>query len=178
MKLGITKSLTVTALSILLGAGVALAMNHGGMDHSKMNMGGGAAPAMDHAKMDHTGHAGALIGQTKQEKAGFAYHLIDNAAQMEKAKASGMKMDHDHAQMKPNHLMVYPVDSAGKAIGGAKVGFQVTGPDGKPQQVMAMEMEGGYGADVDMKAKGKYEVKVKLVKGDLQLIDTLPYEAK
>lgn len=173
MKLGITRIVTVTALALLLGAGSALSM-----DHSKMNMGGGSAPAMDHSKMEHSGHKGALIGQTKQEKAAFAYHLIDNAAQMDKAKSSGMKMDHDHAQMKANHLMVYPVDGAGKAIGGAKVGFQVTGPDGKVQQSMAMEMEGGYGADMDMKAKGKYEVKTKLVKGDMQLLDSFTYTAQ
>lgn len=172
MKNFTTKTLAALGLTFALALGQAYAMDHSKMGH---DMG-----AMDEAKKtDHSGHTGVLIKESKLEKGVFSYHLIDNEAQMEKAmKTGGMAMDHSKMEMKPNHLMVYPVGTDSKVIRGAKIGFMITGPGKEVQQVMAMEMGDGYGADLSLKAAGKYEVKMKLVKGDLQVVDTFTYEAK
>jgi len=169
-------SFTALAIALTLPALSAFAM-----DHSSMGHGSGAAPAapskaMD--AMDHSKMAGDMIQTSKLDKGVFTYNLIDNAAQMEKAMAGGMKMDHSSMQMKPNHLMVYPVGTDSKPISGAKVGYLITGPGEAKQQVMTMAMGDGYGADVDLKAKGKYEIKTKLVKGETTVVDTFQYEVK
>lgn len=171
MKRDILKAMAISALAILLAAGISLAMDHSKMDHGAMNAGAAAAT-------EKPSHDGVVIRTSKLDKGLLKYNLIDMEAMMAQAKASGMQMDHSKMEMKTNHLMVFAADAAGKPIAGAKVGFQVTGPDAKVQQAMAMEMQGGYGVDVNMKAKGKYAVKTKIVKGDLQIIDDFTYEAK
>jgi hypothetical protein len=106
----------------------------------------------------------------------IAYHLIDNMAQMAKMDK---KMDMAaHKNMKSNHLMTYFAGQDGKNATGGKVGFLVVGPDGSKQKAMAMEMNGGYGADIDLKAKGKYTVKVKGVFNGEAVMDGFTYEVK
>jgi hypothetical protein len=110
----------------------------------------------------------------------LAYRLIDTKQKMEAMKGmKGMSMQNmDMSKMKSHHLMVYIADPGGKEIEGGKVGFMVTGPDGKVQKVMAMGMESGMGADVDMKDKGKYEIKMKAVVGGKIVMDHFTYEVK
>lgn len=164
------KKQMLTTLMVLTLAIPAMAMNHGkmsgDMDHSAMS-----APG----EMDHSAHKGLRIHQSTVEGYGIAYHLIDNAAEM--AKMGDMK-GHDMSQMKSHHLMVYIHGADGKAVTDAKVGYMVTGPDSEVAKTMAMAMIGGYGADVDLKAKGAYEIKLKAVAGETQLVDTLTYEMK
>lgn len=171
----------VFAFSFALTSTAALAASHGGMDHSKM--GEAAAPAMDHSKMSGMDHskmeapkaaeakpAKNIIRESTVEKTKLSYELLDIEG---KASAHG-----GHGMAKPNHLMVFPVSPDGKPITGAKVGFMVTKAGSADQKVMAMEMEGGYGADVDMKAKGKYEIKTKVVKEKAVINDSFTYEVK
>lgn len=151
------KSIFALALTAVLMAGIALAMDHGNMG------GGGKAPK------------GVMIRDAKVDGFGMAYHLIDNAEEMKKASS---KMDHSMMEMKSHHLMLYLSDSMGMAVTGATVGYLVVSPGGDKSQAMAMAMEGGYGADIDLKAKGKYTIKVKAVAGQKTLIDEFPYELK
>ncbi len=76
------------------------------------------------------------------------------------------------------HLMVYIQDPEGGNIGQAKVGFLVIGPDGTKQKVMAMGMKGAFGADVDLRKKGQYTIKTKVVTSEKTLIDKFVYESK
>ena len=81
------------------------------------------------------------------------------------------------SKMKSHHLMVYITAPDGKPIGEAKVGYMVTGPAGE-QKTMAGAMNGGFGADVDLKGKGAYKVVLKAVVGEKTLNDELTYTAK
>jgi hypothetical protein len=120
--------------------------------------------------MDHSGHEGAMIYESETDGYKFAYHLID---MMEKMK--DMK---DMPEMKAtHHLMVYVKSSKGD-VTKAKVGYLVTNPDGTEQKAMCMGMKGGFGADVDFKAKGMYKVKTKIVDGDKKVMDEFEYHVK
>jgi hypothetical protein len=61
--------------------------------------------------------------------------------------------------------MLSIADAAGGEVSGAKVGFQVTRPDGGEQKTLTMAMGGGYSADLNLKAKGVYTIKTKFVDG-------------
>lgn len=166
MKTGLHKGITAAALSIFLTASMA-----GAMDHSKGDM---ANTPQSADKIDEVKRLGVHIQTSNLDKVRFEYNLLE----MKKAAVAKMEMDHSAGTLKSQHLMLFAADKMGKAISGAKVGYQVTGPDGKIQRAIAMAMTAGYGADVEMTAKGKYEVKTKLVKDDLQVVDTFTYEAK
>ena len=62
---------------------------------------------------------------------------------MEGMEMAGMSKSPDIT----NHLMVYIKGADGKEVSG-KIGFIITGPDGKDFKTMTMGMYGGYGADV------------------------------
>ena len=123
------------------------------MDHTKS--------AGDHGKtMDHSQHMGDKIHESKVEGYQFAYHLLN----ME-----------DRAT---HHMMVYILAPDGGKVEDAKVGFLVNGPGGTKQKMMAMGMQGAYGADLDLKQKGSYTVKMKAVSGDQKFLDEFTYEVK
>ena len=109
---------------------------------------------------DHSKHIGEKIHESSVENYNLAYHLLDLPGRKE------------------HHLMVYIVDPAGAPVTKAKVGYLVTGPDGRKQKVMAMAMSESFGGDVDMIAKGVYAVKVKIVHGEQKLLDGFQYEMK
>jgi len=170
------KKQMLTTLMVLTLAIPAMAMNHGkmsgGMDHGNMAAQGA---------MDAGARKGQMIHQATVEGYQLAYHLIDMKEHMESMKdmpgMAAMK-DMDMSQMKSHHLMVYIVGADGKAVTDAKVGYMVTGPDSEVAKTMAMAMIGGYGADVDYKVKGAYEIKLKAVAGETQLVDKFTYEVK
>ena len=156
----------------LMVAAPAFAMDHGkmkgGMDHSKME-------DMDHGDMDHSKVKGEMIREATVDGHKLMYHLIDNMAEM--AKMKDMK-GHDMSKMKSHHLMVYVFSPDGAKVSAGKVGYMITGPDGSDQKTMAMAMTGGFGADVDMKAKGSYGIKTKAVAGETKLMDEFTYVMK
>lgn len=161
------KSVFVFAMALIFGMVFVIPgiagdqMDHSKMDHSKM----------DHSKMDHSGHAGMLIHESTVDGNTFAYHLIDMKAKME-----GMKNMPEMTAT--HHLMVYVEDSHGHKIVKGKVGFLVEGPEDAKQKVMAMGMSGGFGADLDLGAKGKYTIKTKIAAGKKKLMDKFVYEVK
>jgi hypothetical protein len=92
---------------------------------------------------------------------------------MEEMEMPGMSKSPDIT----NHLMVYITDPGGKPVSG-KIGFLITGPDGKEQKTLTMGMNKGYGADVSFKEKGIYKIKTKAVIGEKTLLDEFSYENK
>lgn len=107
-------------------------------------------------QMDHSAHQGMLIQESMVDGYHLAYHLLDM-----KARTAHMK---NMPEMKAtHHLMLYIKSPDGHQVGDGKVGFLITGPDGTKQKVMAMGMQGAFGADIDLAAKGAYKVSSKVV---------------
>ncbi len=126
------------------------------------------------SKMDHSGHVGVVIHESIIDGYGFAYHLID----MKKGAAEMKDMKGAKDADTTHHLMVYVKDPDGKAVEGAKLGYLVEGPNGTKQKLMAMGMQGAFGANVDFKVTGTYTIKTKLQAGDKKLFDKFNYEVK
>ena len=126
------------------------------------------------------GHAmGQMLRQSTVDGYGFMYHILDMAERndmmkgMEGMEMPGMSKNPDIT----NHLMVYINDPGGKSVSG-KIGFSITGPDGKVQKTLTMGMNDGYGADVSFKEKGVYKIKTKAVIGGNTLLDEFSHEVK
>jgi hypothetical protein len=126
------------------------------------------------------GHVmGQMLHQSTVDGYGFMYHVLNMAERndmmkgMEGMEMPGMSKSPDIT----NHLMVYISDPGGKSVSG-KVGFLITGPDGKEQKTLTMGMHDGYGADVSFKEKGVYRIKTKAVIGEKTLLDEFSYEVK
>jgi hypothetical protein len=121
--------------------------------------------ANPHAGMDMGDQSGKLkIHQGKKDGYSFAFELLP-------MKGEGYT----------HHLMVFVKDASGKAVNGAKVGYDVVSPVSakkKDQKVMAMGMGDGYGANLDFSAKGKYTIKTKVVGGGPNLLYDFVYEVK
>jgi hypothetical protein len=124
--------------------------------------------------IDHSGHIGTVVHEATIEGYGFAYHLIDIRKDPEKLKDMADTKDANET----HHLMVYIMDPNGHAVQEAKLGYLVEGPDGEKQKLMAMGMQGAYGANVNFKQKGMYTIKAKCLIGDKKLFDRFSYEVK
>lgn len=118
------------------------------------------------------GPTGPLVCSSKVENHQLSYHMIDIRKKMKALKTM------DDANPVTHHLMVYVKTPQGESVGSARVGFLVKGPNGKKQMLMAMGMGGGYGADIDMSHPGAYEIKTKIIAGNLRLIDQFSHEIK
>ncbi len=130
-------------------AGIAAEMEHGSMPGVKMEGHGmhGTAKMGDRI---FGGKVGPWTGEAR---------LIDMKAQMEKHKASGMKME--GMAMKSHHLALELVDpKTKKPVTEGKGSVVVVGPDKKEEKTDFMAMEGHFGADVDLPKPGKYTFKV------------------
>ena len=123
---------------------------------------------------DHSKHVGVMIHESDIEGYRFTYHLIDNRKPSEEMKDMKGSQEADTT----HHLMVYVMDPAGHAVEAGKLGYLVEGPDGTKQKLMAMGMQGAYGANVNFKNKGTYTIKAKFVAGDKKLFDRFSYEVK
>ncbi len=107
----------------------------------------------------------------------FVYKLIDMKAKMKNMKDMGIH--HDMEKMTAtHHLMLFIKNAKGDAVEADKVGYLITGPDGKDQKAMAMGMSGGYGADVTLSQPGDYTVKTKAIIGGQNLMDSFTYTLK
>jgi hypothetical protein len=154
MKRNIVKSLVTVAAGLLLAVPGFAAEKAKNMDHSKM-------------QMDASGQLGQKIHESSVKGYKLAYHLIDYGDKM--AGVKGMEEI-------THHIMIFVVGPDGKKIDKAMVGYLVTNPDGTQQKLMAMEMNGAFGANVSFKAKGPYTVKTKVLAGDKKIQDSFTYE--
>lgn len=123
---------------------------------------------------DHSKHIGAVVHESTIEGYRFAYHLIDLRKDADQLKG----MEGTQAADQTHHLMVYVMDPDGQAVKEAKLGYLVEGPGDAKQKLMAMGMQGAYGANVDFKQQGAYTIKVKCVIGAKKLFDRFSYEVK
>lgn len=172
-KLARTLAPVALSLALVLPARGQSGHDMKGMDHGSMKgMDHGAVKGTDHGTAAAGERHGRKIREAKVEGHVLEYYLIDAAEMMKGKPMEG----HDMSRMKSHHLMLF-IAGPGGPVTGAKVGFKVEGPSGE-QKAMAMAMEGGYGADVDLKAPGVHEIKTKAVAGETTLIDAFPYEVR
>lgn len=151
----------VAVVTLLTVQFPTFAMNHG----QDNNMKGSA---------DQMARPGDNILNATVDGHQFAYYLIDMQqpmAQMQnQSQMTGMKASH--------HLMVYVTQPDGQLLDQAKVGYLVVDPDGAKQRQMGVEMQGGFGADLHMGAKGAYSVTTKAVADGKTLMHRFTYEMK
>jgi len=150
-----------------------------------MTLSTGPAGAMDHGK--HGGHGGAgaqhIMGDLMAERtvSGYtlSYYLLGKADRdkmmkgMEGMEMHGMSAGPDLT----HHLMLYIKGPDGKPASG-KIGFIITGPEGKEFKTLTMGMHGGYGADVVLTPPGTYAIKTKAVVDGNTIEDQFEYLVK
>ena len=171
MKTKLLHTVTLGTILALTAAPYALAMDHSKMDHSAMGHGTaaalpGAAPTDAPSSEIRTA---VVNGYT------LTYTLIDTKKMM---AASATPMTHDMSKMKSHHLMVNPVAPDRKPLTGGKAGYLVVQPDKVEVKAMAMLMEGGFGADLDLVVKGDYKITTKIALADTTLVDEFVYTVK
>lgn len=160
------------ALAILAFPALATAAEkgHEGMSGMKME-GHGDMKAVDHGKMGDkifTGKVGPWNGEAR---------LMDMKAHMEKAKASGMKME--GMATKSHHIAVDLTDpKTKKPVSEGKGTVTVIGPDKKEEKSDFMVMEGHFGADVNLPKPGKYTFKTAVETGGEKGSATFSYTVK
>jgi hypothetical protein len=167
MKTKLLHTVTLGALLTLTAVPHVIAADHSGMDHSKM--GHGAMAAEQPAPQTSEIRKAVVSGYT------LTYTLVDVKQQM---ASSSTPMTHDMSKMKSHHLMVYPVRTGSAPVTGGKAGFLVVQPDKTEVKAMATFMEGGFGADLDLVAKGDYKITCKIALGDATLVDEFVYTVK
>jgi len=115
----------------------------------------------------YSGKVGAWNGEAR---------LVDMKAHMEKAKASGMKME---GMMKSHHIAFGLTDpTTKKPMTEGKGSVTVVGPDKKEEKTDFMAMEGHFGADVNLPKPGKYTFKVSIESGDKKGSATFTHTVK
>lgn len=173
---------------VALAAGFALLAGAGSgtvvraqMDHSGHGPSGQA--------MSHEGHGsqpvkatpqGLVIRESKLQGYALVYRLYswDERNVMMKGMEGHDMPGMDRTGKSSHHLMVFITGADGKALSGGKVGFIVSGPDKSEFKTLTMGMSDGYGADVPLKAKGDYSIKVKAVLGEKTLSEEFTYTAR
>ncbi|GBC59914.1 hypothetical protein DENIS_0856 [Desulfonema ishimotonii] len=162
---------SIMTLALTLAAGYPVIAGNEGHDHSAHEKMDSSMENAGHGSTDHSGHTGNKIHEARVNGWHLTYELIDM-----REKMKGMK---NMPEMKnTHHLMVYVRDAEGKTVDNAKVGYLIEGPDDARQKAMCMGMGGGFGADVNMGAAGKYMVKTKVMAGDTKLMDEFGYEVR
>ncbi len=81
----------------------------------------------------------------------------------------------DRSGKATHHLLLHLQVADGKSNPPAKVGFQITAPDGSGQKTLTMEMQEGFGADVMMPVKGTYRIKMKADLGEKTIGDEFTF---
>ena len=150
-------------------AGVAAEMGHGSMPGMKME-----SPKEGHGGMMKMGDKvfSGKVGPWQGEG-----RLMDMKAHMEKAKASGMKME--GMAMKSHHVAFVLTDpKTKKPVTEGKGSVTVIGPDKKEEKSDFMAMEGHFGADVNLPKPGKYTLMVNIESGGKKGSATFPYSVK
>ncbi len=123
---------------------------------------------------------GVLITKKTVEGYSLEYRLLnleerkDLMKGMEGMKMHGMSDSPDVT----NHLVVYAKEGAGQKSVTAKIGFNITNPDGSSFKTLTMGMQDGYGADVIFNAKGNYKIQMKAVIAGKTINDEISYEMK
>jgi hypothetical protein len=120
---------------------------------------------------------GAMIREAKLQGFSLHYHLLSWEERNLLMKGmEGMEMPGmDRSGKATHHLLLYLGGADGKSNPAAKVGFQITAPDGSVQTTLTMGMQGGYGADVAIATAGVYRVRMKVEIGAVVFADEFTY---
>ena len=163
MKKGPLLTICSLALGILVFSGMSFAgekghgTTSGGMEKGSMSGMHGESGTGTHGMMKmgdkvFEGKVGPFHGEGR---------IVDMKAQMEKAKASGMKMEGMGKMQNTHHLSLLLTDPKTKeAVTEGKGSVTVTGPDGKKTMYDLTGMQGHFGADVNLDKPGKYDFSV------------------
>ncbi len=138
-------------ITLIVAAVVALSSPaaFAAMDHGSMPMDHGTG-SMD---MKHDGNMsmGKMAHEEVVDGVKATFQVIDIQHKM---KEMGMKETH--------HIMVMFTDArSGKMLTGGEAKIKVMGPDKTEQVKDLMGMEGGFGSDFTLPAKGKYGIMCK-----------------
>lgn len=159
MKKGVWVTVCFLALAALAFSGASVAGEKGYGSMSGMQ---GESKMEGHGMMKmgdkiFEGEVGSLHGEAR---------LVDMKAQMEKAKASGMKMEGMGMMKNSHHLSLGLTDPHTKqAVTEGKGSVTITGPDKKQAKTEFMVMQGHFGADVNLPAPGEYAFQVEVDAG-------------
>ena len=146
-------------------AGFAAEKSHDAMPGMKMEGHGGMMKMGDKV---FSGKVGPWQGEGR---------LMDMKAHMEKAKASGMKME--GMAMKSHHVAFVLIDpKTKKPVTEGKGSVTVIGPDKKEEKSDFMAMEGHFGADVNLPKPGKYTLMVNIESGGSKGVATFSHTVK
>jgi hypothetical protein len=161
-------SVLFMALAVLVIAGVAAAADKGNGSMSGGMEKGSMSGMHGEGKME--GHGMMKMGDKVFDGTVGPWHgearLMDMKAQMEKAKASGMKMQGMEMMKNTHHLSLMLTDpQTKKAVTEGLGSVTVTGPDHKEAKTTFMAMQGHFGADVNLPTPGKYEFYVEIEAG-------------
>ena len=120
-------------------------------EHGSMNM-----------EMKHDGmmSMGKMIHSETVDGVKVMFHLIDM-----KEKLKGMQVP--AGMTDTHHLMIMFSDAkSGKMLSSGQVKVKIIGPDKSEQVKTMMGMNGGFGSDVNLSAKGKYGIMTKFLLSD------------
>ena len=140
------------------------------------------------AQMSHQGHGsaapvsaqGVVIRESKVQGSVLRYRLYswEERNQIMKGMEGHAMPGMDTTGKATNHLEVFITGADGRVLSDGKVGFVVTAPDETEFKTLTMSMNGGYGADVALAAKGVYAIRTKAVFVDKTLSEDFTYTVK
>lgn len=105
----------------------------------------------------------------------LTYTLIDTA---ELNLGTVMPLaSYDGGRTPSHHLMVFVRDAAGRAVTEGTVSFAVTTPNGTVSTLAGRPMNGGFGNDVELPARGELAIQVKLALPNADLTDAFAHAA-
>jgi len=119
-------------------------------------------------------HVGAPVHDDTREGYKLSFQVMTQAQ-----KRATLSSDEEQAEASgglSHHIMLIILSPEGRFATGAEVRFSVTGPGGTVQEAQAVPMVGGYGADVDLRTTGRYQVHAEIEVGGKKLADDFTYE--
>jgi len=119
-------------------------------------------------------HVGTPVHDDTRDGYKLSFQVMTQA--QKRATLSSDEGGADQPGLPSHHIMLIILSPEDRFATGAEVRFSVTGPGGTVQEAQAVPMVGGYGADVDLRAKGRYQVHAEIEVGGKKLADDFTYE--
>jgi len=119
-------------------------------------------------------HVGAIVHDDTQDGYRFSFQLM--STEEKRATLPRTAEPIEGARGVNHHLMLIVLSPEGRFVTNASVHFFVRGPDGTMLELQAVPMAGGYGADLDMQAKGTYELRAEVSVDGRVLVDVFTHE--
>ena len=166
------QAIILTAAILMVSAGISFAMSHGNghSGHGSKNETKSAHDAHAGSAKKESGHGDGhmgmemtegmqMVGTQTQSGVKAMAHITDIRKAMAEA---GMKQTH--------HFMVaFEQDSDGTALESGRVAVRIVSPSGHTSSAVALhEMDGHFGADVELSESGNYRFEVGSRVGDEQ----------